>query len=331
MHYAPDRTAIAYGDMPNGITLYSAMRRLAHLIETELNENGLRVDLIHSHKMSTDGILGYMLARQLKIPLVCSIWGDADGRIICGRTDLQTLWKEIANYASVLFPMAPWTASRFSKLLGVLPSKMVTIPGISNVDTPMPSYPNKASFSSVFHLAYTKRKGGNILIKAISKLSNDELAGLDIFGGGTAKRFYDLEHTIRRSGAYGRIRLRGPLAPARVQQTLNSHSAFVMPSLRESFGMAFVEALFAGIPVLYPAGWAIDGFFLPDRIGYACQTNSVSDVLKGLNYLLENQSRLKRSIQNLQEAGELDIFKPKNIAAKYQGELRKALEDNYFN
>ncbi len=89
--------------------------------------------------------------------------------------------------------------------------------------------------------------------------------------------------------------------------------------------MAYIEALFAGVPVLYPAGWAIDGYFPPEQIGYACKADSVSDVLNGLKYLLEHQFRLKQSIQRLQEAGELDVFRPDHIAAKYQNELGKVM------
>ena len=93
----------------------------------------------------------------------------------------------------------------------------------------------------------------------------------------------------------------------------------------KSFGMAFIEALFAGIPVLYPAGWAIDGFFDADRIGYACDAHDASDVLRGLKHLLAHEARLKRSIQTLQEKGGLDMFRSEKILSLYNNQLNKAL------
>ncbi len=125
--------------------------------------------------------------------------------------------------------------------------------------------------------------------------------------------------------ARGAICLRGPLSADRVTNTLNAYSAFVLPSSRESFGMAFIEALFAGIPVLYPAGWAIDGFFDADRIGYACDAHDASDVLRGLKHLLAHEARLKRSIQTLQEKGGLDMFRSEKILSLYNNQLNKAL------
>ena len=325
MHYAPDKTALAYGDLPKGITLYRAMQGLAGWIENDLADKKIQVDIIHAHKMSTDAIVSYALARRRKIPIVCSIWGDADGKILGGRPDLRRLWREIADYASALLPLAPWTLNRFANLLRVSPAKMIVLPAIGNIGEPIPSRYDQGTFVSLFHLDHFRRKGSDVLAKAMGHLGADA-RGLDIFGGGTAKSYYDLEHLMRKSGAQSFVRLRGPLAAEKAQQTLTRHSALVMPSRRESFGMAYVEALFAGIPVLYPAGWAIDGFFTPERIGYACQSNNAFDVLNGLRFLLENELRLKRSIQQLQEAGELDIFRPENILCKYQSELRRAIE-----
>ena len=44
-------------------------------------------------------------------------------------------------------------------------------------------------------------------------------------------------------------------------ETLNGYTALVLPTLRETFGMVYIEALFAGVPILYSQDRGVDGFF----------------------------------------------------------------------
>ena len=139
MYYAPDRTAIVYGDLPNGLTLYSAMRKLAKWIEADLREKQFRVDLVHAHKASTDAIVGNLLASQFRVPLVLSLWGNADSQIMSGRPDLHQLWKEIADRSVALFPISPTSSSRLASVLGLYPGKTVIIPAVGNTKEPVSS------------------------------------------------------------------------------------------------------------------------------------------------------------------------------------------------
>ena len=44
---------------------------------------------------------------------------------------------------------------------------------------------------------------------------------------------------------------------------------FIMPSLRETFGLVYIEALSQGIPILYTRGQGVDGYFEEGEVGYA--------------------------------------------------------------
>jgi glycosyltransferase involved in cell wall biosynthesis len=65
---------------------------------------------------------------------------------------------------------------------------------------------------------------------------------------------------IARAGLGASVRLTGPLPNAEVIERLPSYRALLLPSRNETFGMVYVEALFAGIPVLFTRGTAIDGY-----------------------------------------------------------------------
>jgi len=98
-----------------------------------------------------------------------------------------------------------------------------------------------------------------------------------------------------------------------------------MPSRRQTFGMVFIEALFAGLPVLYPRGWSIDGFFGPDDIGYACDPTRLDDIEYGVERLLSQQETLKRRIETLHKRGDFERFKAQNIIAAYRAALERTL------
>lgn len=71
---------------------------------------------------------------------------------------------------------------------------------------------------------------------------------LDIFGDGEQRTA--LEALIRSSGASGFVKLRGIASKESVQSSLSTFDAFVLPSVSEAFGLVFLEAMAAGLPVV---------------------------------------------------------------------------------
>ena len=97
------------------------------------------------------------------------------------------------------------------------------------------------------------------------------------------------------------------------------------PSLRETYGLVYAEALFAGLPILFSKDRGIDGYLLNETIGYACDPHSVSDIAHGIEYLLTRQAKLKVSIALLQENGSLDILRKTRILTNYRRGILRAL------
>jgi glycosyltransferase involved in cell wall biosynthesis len=172
------------------------------------------------------------------------------------------------------------------------------------------------------------RKNLPSLIRAVVELGKETAdVSLSIFGSCSGEVLFDLRKIIADAGAEGVVTLRGPLPNERFSEVLNDHVAFVMPTRRETFGMVFVEALFAGLPLLHTRGWGVDGFLEDDLAGYACNAEAQQDVLQGLRYLWVEQSRLKGNLNRLAETGGLDRFKRASIVADYQGILTSVLEN----
>jgi len=63
---------------------------------------------------------------------------------------------------------------------------------------------------------------------------------------------------------------------------------FIMPSITETFGLAYVEALSQGLPIIYTAGQGIEGFFENGCVGYACQPKNVGQIAQNIIGILNN-------------------------------------------
>ena len=61
-----------------------------------------------------------------------------------------------------------------------------------------------------------------------------------------------------------------------------------MPSIHETFGMAYAEALSQGLPVIYTKGQGFDGFFTQGEVGYAVKSNDYNSIAKYVIEIYEN-------------------------------------------
>lgn len=70
---------------------------------------------------------------------------------------------------------------------------------------------------------------------------------------------------------------------------------FVMPSITESFGLVYVEAMSQGLPVIYTKGQGFDGQFPNGYIGYCCNSNDASALAKMIIKIIENYNKLSKN------------------------------------
>lgn len=327
LDFGQDRRALAYGAPPRGLFLETRLERVADWILEDLKRRNIAVDALHLHKLSIEGLIGLKIAHALKRPFIVNVWGDSDLKILSVRRDLTRKWKAILDEADRIVCCTPWTLDKIARLFPIDRSKAVVIPYIVQNEDFFPSpVVAEPRCVSVFHLDLYRRKNFELLTRAIVSLSKSRpTIKLDIYGGGSAKTLLVLDEMIRSAGAGAFVSLKGPITADALGETLRGYAAFLAPSRRETFGMVFVEALFAGVPVLHPRGWGIDGFFEPDAIGYACDPMRLEDIERGIERLLSQQEAFKRRINMLHERGDFERFKAEHIVEAYRAVLTRTL------
>lgn len=73
----------------------------------------------------------------------------------------------------------------------------------------------------------------------------------------------------------------------KLREILESYHIFAMISLKETFGLVYIEALSQVLPILYTRNQGIDGMF-KSNVGESVNPKSVDSIEKGLLKLVRN-------------------------------------------
>jgi glycosyltransferase involved in cell wall biosynthesis len=314
-----DRVSLVYRAPPKGVLLRTRLDCVAEWIAADLIRHRIKPDLVHAHKLTIEGLIGMRLKAAFHCPLVCNIQGNSDTEIAEVRPDLRRIYRKLVQESSHILSFAPWCGPAMERILGgrltyeVLPVGTTCDRLLPPVLSPSPR------LVSLFHLDAWRLKGADTMATAVTQVARGwPDVVLDIYGGGSARQTRALQASIARRTDPGRVRLMGPLSRDRVQDTLNTYSAFVMPSHRETYGMAFVEALFSGTPVVFPRNRSIDGILPEMDIGSGCDPESARDLTRAISHVLINEVELKTRLAAAQMSGALDHLRLDTITARYR-------------
>ena len=119
---------------------------------------------------------------------------------------------------------------------------------------PMPGRaPERPELVTVANLVERKRHVD--VLEAIARLADSHPAlRWQVIGDGPERAA--LERRARELGVAGRVEFRGALAPDAALRAGREASVFVLPSVDEAFGVAYVEAMAGGVPAVGCAGEA---------------------------------------------------------------------------
>lgn len=316
--------AVAYSAPPKGLFMAGRLRRVEEWIAEDAERLGFKPDLIHAHKLSVEGLVGLRLAERLGVPLVISIQGNTDLKIVGARPDLRAQYRRIWREAAAVFPFAPWAESGLEALLGRREGLTRYLPCPGPAETVIAPRPAGPVFRTAFHFRDAKNKNAASLISAVGKAAatTPEIR-LEIVGGGDAAAFFALD-ALAEQAAPGRVRFLGAVPNAEIQGLFNTSCALALVSHRESFGMVFAEALLAGCPCLIPRGRAIDGYFEDGSVVVTADPKNGDEIVEGLVRLAREEDAFKARLAALGERGGLDFLRRDAIVNAYRDGLNAA-------
>ncbi|MES2302989.1 MAG: glycosyltransferase family 4 protein [Pseudomonadota bacterium] len=318
-----DGTAMRYDAPPKGLYHAAMLRQLGDEIARQIERSQRKPDLIVGHKLAIEGIAVRRAANVTGIPYAISIQGDTDTKIIDARPDLRGELARVFHGAAMVFPFAPWALKRVEGKLGLRKGPVCMLPCPTDLDTPNPPATGGDGFVSVFHLKNHSRKNLQGMAAAMRLAAEQGTPlTLTVIGGGSPTEVAQCEALAK--GAE-RLTFAGPMGRDELRARMKTATAFVMPSLRESFGLVFIEALFAGLPIIYPAGTAVDGFFDGAPFAIGVDARDPSAIAKAMQFAVSEEGRIKAALAAWQESPDARRFTREAIGEAFAEGLTTAV------
>ena len=139
---------------------------------------------------------------------------------------------------------------------------------------------------SVGNLTHTK--GFDILIHAFARLQSQfKDMSLTIIGSG--KQHQKLINLILSLGLEERINIIPAQPNEVVRNVYKCFDLFALPSFSETFGIVYIEAMEAGLPVIGVRGQGIDGVVRDGVTGLLCEPKNIEDLVSKIRWVINNR------------------------------------------
>ncbi|QIZ78445.1 glycosyltransferase [Ferrimonas lipolytica] len=284
-------TSMKYWGLPYGILLFLSMTIVAWRIYRTVQSERLSIASIHAHKFSFEGIAGWWLSRWLNVPLALSVRGEAEQKILRYKPHYKPFYRRQLNDATKIYYVSAWFKAQMVRHFNIDPHKESLLPNfVAERDwSPVVTFQHN-HLVSIMDLNVQEKKGFVPLLQAVAQLTTSypDLR-LDIIGGGFPKSMKKAQQHIDQLGLAANVTLLGQTDNQQLLQTLPNYAGMVLPSRNETFGMAYVESLLSGVPIMYSNATGIDGFLDGIEAGIGADPNSVDSIAVAIQQLLLHQ------------------------------------------
>lgn len=255
-------------------------------------------NLLHAHSLFTNGYIAYKLKMEYGIPYVVAVRNSDVNVFFKKMIHLRKLGVKILNSADkVVFISEPYKKIILSKYVpesirDKIERKSIVIKnGIDDFWIENINYTQKKISNNKLNILYVgnidKNKNLVTTMKVVSKMSS-------IYNNIT----YTVVGKIKNKKIYNylcknkRFNYLGIMDKEELINVYKDADIFVMPSINETFGLVYAEAMSQGVPVLYTKNQGFDGQFDEGVVGYSIECTSVKDIQKKIEMIIKNYSTI---------------------------------------
>lgn len=246
-------------------------------------------DIIHVHCGLYGGIVAKLIKEKHNIPYVIT---EHSSIVMNHLLDdyHKKLLKEAYNNSDKLISVG----GKLKEAMEVYTNKkIVVIPNI--VDTSVFKYEaNKRDLIFKFVSVSMLKPDKNIelLLKAFENtFKNREEIGLMVIGDGPERS--KLEELAEELGIKKQVEFLGAVDRRNLPQYLQKASAFALPSNYETFGVAYIEALACGLPIITTKCGGPEDFY-EEKLGYIIPKGDMQALSSAMSDMVINYDRFKK-------------------------------------
>jgi glycosyltransferase involved in cell wall biosynthesis len=301
-----------------------------------LRANIEHYDLVHTHELFTFApLVAARLARAAGIPYMMTphgaldTWGMRNKSRLVKATSIRLVEGPLMASAAAINFMTPLEQSR-AEQHGLSFRPLVLPVGVVDLEEPedgplepIAGLPTDGRRTVLFLARIHPIKCVDVLLRAYAGLEERESV-LIIAGGGDPLLVASLQRLANELGLGERVRWLGFVNGANKRWLLSRASLFVLPSASENYGIAAIEAMNSGLPVIVSSGCGLADFVIRNR-GGTVTDGSVAGLRSALEALLADE-HLCRSMG---QAGRRGVRRELSLDAfgeRLEGSYRMLLE-----
>ena len=288
------------------------------------------IDLVHAHSLFSNGYIALLLKKKYKIPYIVAVRNTDVNVFFKYMIHLRKLGLEILEEAEKIIFLSDsynnFILNRYipNRLRKKIESKTTVIPNgiadfwLQNVDNPK-KYPEERELKILQVGVIDKNKNVLTTIKAVKLLiSRGYKAELTIVGKVVDEGIYN---QIRKLPY---VKYKEPIPQAELLSIFRQHEMFIMPSINETFGLVYAEAMSQGLPVIYSKGQGFDGQFEEGVVGYPVDCLNEEEIANRVEDIISNYTEISLNCIN-----KIERFSWNSIVDEYNKLYLKIIADNY--
>jgi glycosyltransferase involved in cell wall biosynthesis len=323
----PDSTII-YSTTLKWYHRYLYMNKIIKIMEEITNSIDINnISIIHAGLFCSDGAVAYEINKRFNIPYIVAV-KNTDVNIYYKKMFWKRRYflKILKKSRNVIF-LSPQYKQTFLKIISnknkmLLDSKSIIMPnGIDSF-----YLKNRINFIKkinspvhfVFAGAFNRGKNIDKVISALDILNQKgRQVHFSIIGKGLKYRNEEGDYVNKIYELASKrewIEILESKEKEELKMIFENSDIFIMPSMPETFGLVYVEALSQGLPIIYANGQGFDGYYNDKNIGYGVNPSDTNDIVEKLESLINNYDNVSFNISQLKLN---EDFSWENISENY--------------
>jgi len=271
-------------------------------------------ELIHAHYAVPQGLLGVLLKRILKLPLVVTVHGSDVLRLAETKAG-KVLVGLALNGADAVVAVSNFLGLRLREL-GVPPGKIRVIYGGVELPEKSEAAPGKRV---LFVGSLVEQKGVDVLLRSFRRVK-EQIPEAELLIVGDGRERERLEELSRSLGLRD-VHFEG--AKEDLEAYYSGSRVLALPSRTEGFGLVALEAMARGLPVVATRTGGIPEVVLHRRTGILVEPDNPEALAEALIEVLSNGELWKRLSSRAREWA--SKFSWDRTAAEYEEVYREVL------
>lgn len=292
--------------------------------DVEHNFDLSNISIIHAHSLFSDGGVAYELYKKFNIPYIVVVRNTDINKYYRYGIHLRSYAQKILNEAKSVIFLSPkykeYVINKYicSSKMAMIDIKSLVIPnGIESFWLNNKNNNRKEISSKEIKLVSVgvidSNKNSIRLIMAANELIENHGINVKLTLVGDIKdRVY--------YKAIKKYKFVTHLPYQKKENLINiyrENDIYAMPSINESFGLVYAEAMSQGLPVIYTKGQGFDGHFQDGTVGYSVDCNDSNDIAYKILQIIEEYEIISNNCIKL-----VDKFNWEKVASVLKAEYK---------